>query len=155
MGVRLATPEDITAALILGRSTLERSVINAEVIDLHARKVMRRCCNDKSMGMWVAEHDGKIVGFLMAIKEQHWFSDSKYASDICFCVDPQHGNYAPSMIKRFQKWAMSDKKVTDITLGISSGLDADERTGRMYQKLGFTKVGGIYSIVESTPCQAS
>jgi hypothetical protein len=39
-------------------------------------------------------------------------------------------------------------------LGISSGLDKDERTGRMYQNIGFTKVGGVYSLLESSPCQA-
>jgi len=154
MGVRLARPEDITAALKLGRITLERSTLCAELFDLQARKLMVRACNDLSMGMWVAEHKGEIVGFFMACKEQHWFSRSKYASDICFVVDPKHGNYAPSLIKRFIKWAKSDPKVTDVMLGISSGLDKDERTGRMYQNIGFTKVGGVYSLLETPPCQA-
>lgn len=154
MGIRLARAEDITEALEVGRVTLDRSIINAEIYDLQARKLMLRACNDMSMALWVAEHNNKIVGFMLVIKEQHWFSRSKYASDICFCVNPQYGNYAPLMIKRFIKWAKSDPKITDITLGISSGLDLDERAGRMYQNIGFTKVGGIYALLEESTCQA-
>lgn len=150
MAVRLAKPEDITAALELGRFILERSVIKSKVNDLHARKTMLRCMNDKSMSMWVAEHKGKVVGFLMAIKEQEWYSTDKYATDICFCVHPQHGNYAPTLIRRFRKWAKSDPKVTDIFMAISTGLDKDGRAGRMYQKLGFAPVGGMYRYSEDS-----
>ena len=148
MGVRLAIYDDVKEAVEVGDRVLSRSVIAAELFDLQARKLMLRAINDASMNLWVAEHKGHIVGFLIAIKEQHWFSRQKYASDICFCVDPQHGNYAAPMVKRFVKWAKLDEKVTDITLGISSGLDKDGRTGRMYENLGFTPVGGVYSLLE-------
>lgn len=154
MGVRLATPEDITEAMEVGKRILARSVYGADVFDLQARKVMLRAINDKSMSLWVAEHKGKIVGFFMAIKEQHWFSKKKYAADMCFVMDDQHGNYAAPIIRRFIKWAKSDDKVTDIQLGISSGLDNDGRTGRMYKNLGFTPVGGFYSYLETEQCQA-
>ena len=85
----------------------------------------------------------------MAIKEQHWFSKKKYAGDMCFVMDEQHGNYAAPIIRRFVKWAKSDEKVTDIQLGITSGLDNDGRVGRMYENLGFTHVGGVYAYLES------
>jgi len=153
MPTRLATPEDITAALKLGRITLERSVIAGDLDELHARRVMLRCINDANMSMWVAEHKGEIVGFLMTIKEQHWFSKARYAADICFCVSPQHGNYAPSIIRKYVKWAKADSRVKDINLAISSGLDQDGRAGQMYQNLGFTNVGGVYSLLENTECQ--
>ena len=148
MTVRLAKSDDITAALELGRVTLDRSVINGDLDLLHARRAMLRCINDANMSMWVAEHKGKLVGFLMVIREQHWFSKSRYAADICFCVHPQHGNYAPSMIRKYIKWAKEDERVVDINLAISSGLDQDGRAGRMYQNLGFTPVGGVYSLLE-------
>jgi hypothetical protein len=152
-GVRLAEYEDITGAMAVGKTILARSVVDAEVFDLQARKTLLRGISDANMSLWVAEHNNKIVGFFLAIKEQHWFSRDKYASDICFCLEDSHGNYAPSMIRRFIKWAKQDVKVKDITLGISSGLDKDGRTGRMYQNLGFTPVGGIYSLLEKQPCQ--
>lgn len=147
MGIREAKPEDITGALEVGGNTLKRSTYNSTLDPLIARKVMARFINDKTSLMLIAEHEEKIVGFMMCLIEQHWFSKDRYASDLCFCVDPQHGNYAPLMIKRFIKWAKRDHKVKDIMLGISSGLDKDERTGRMYEKLGFSKVGGIYSLI--------
>lgn len=148
MPVRIAKVQDITDAIEVGKKILTRSTIDAEVYELQARKVMLRAINDANMNIWIAEHDGRIVGFLLTIKEQHWFSRDKYASDICFVLEDSHGNYAAPMIRRFIKWAKSDPKVKDITLGISSGLDQDGRTGRMYQNLGFSPVGGVYSLLE-------
>jgi hypothetical protein len=147
MPVRVATYQDVQGAIDVGKKILARSSINAEVNDLDAKRAMLRSINDANMNLWVAEHDNKIVGFLMVIKECHWFGRDKYASDLCFVVESHHGNYAPTMIKRFIKWAKSDPKVKDISLAISSGLDKDERTGRMYQNLGFTPVGGVYTIL--------
>jgi len=148
LSVRVASFNDVTACITLGAKTLSRSKVNGSVCEMSARRVLLRAINDKSFNLWIAEHEGVIVGFLLAIKEQHWFSKDKYATDICFVLNDGHGNYAASMIKRFIKWAKEDPKVTDIMLGISSGLDQDGRTGRMYQNLGFTPVGGIYSLLE-------
>ena len=148
MGVRLATPEDITEAMDVGKRILARSVYGADVFDLQARKFMLRGINDKTMNLWVAEHKGKIVGFMLAAIEQHWFSKKKFACDMCFVMDDQHGNYAPPMIKRYLRWAKQMPNVTDIYLGITSGLDNDGRIGRMYQNLGLTNVGGMYALLE-------
>lgn len=148
-GVRLAKAEDITAAIEIGRETLERSVITSKLDPQMARRSMMRCLNDKSMSMWVAEHNEKIVGFLMGIRDQDWFTSDKYATDLCFVSHPQHGNYAPMMIKKFRNWAFKDPKVKEIFMAISSGLDQDGRAGRMYQNLGFAPVGGMYRYSES------
>jgi len=154
MGVRLATAQDVGSAMKVGKRILSRSTIDAEVYDLQAKRLMLRCINDAHMNLWVAEHADIIVGFFMGIKEQHWFSREKYATDICFCVDPRHGNYAAPMVRRFVKWAKLDPKVKDINLAISSGLDKDGRTGRLYENLGFTQVGGVYALLpEIRPCQ--
>ena len=136
------------AAIELGRLILDKSVIRSTVDDIHARRAMLRCMNDKSMRMWVAEHKGVLVGFMMGIKDQEWYGTDKYATDLCLCFHPQHGNYAPTMIRRFIKWAKSDPKVKDIFMAISTGLDQDGRTGRMYQKLGMQPVGGMYRYSE-------
>lgn len=154
MGVRLATAQDITQAIEVGKRILARSVYGADVFENQSRRMMLRAINDKSMALWVAEHKGNIVGFFLAIREQHWFSKKKYAADMCFVMDDKHGNYAPPIIRRFVKWAKSDPNVVDIQLSISSGLDNDGRTGRMYQNLGFTLVGGVYALLEASQCQA-
>lgn len=153
MGVRLAQPQDIDDAIKVGEKILKRSVYKADLFSLQAKKIMLRAINDASMNLWVAEHNNVIVGFFLAIKEQHWFSRKKYAADMCFVMEDAHGNYAAPIIRRFIKWAKADPKVTDIHLAISSGLDNDGRVGRMYQNLGFTQVGGVYSLLEKSPCQ--
>lgn len=154
MTVRIAKAEDITPALVVGEKILNRSIYEADLFHAQAKQLMLRALNDANMNLWVAEHKGAVVGFFLAIKEPHWFSRKKYATDLCFVLDDQHGNYAASMIRKFIKWAKSDPKVTDIQLAISSGLDKDGRTGRMYQNLGFTPVGGVYALLENKPCQA-
>lgn len=150
--IREANPGDVSQCIELGLETLARSTYQSEADVLIARRTMSRFLMDKSTLMLVAIHDEKVVGFMMCLKEPHWFSKDKYATDLCFVVSPNHGNYAAPMIRRFIKWAKKDPKVKDIMLGISSGLDQDERTGRMYQNLGFTKVGGTYSLIGAEPC---
>lgn len=145
MSVRLAKVEDINQIIELGKKLITRSSIKASVFDAQAKQVIRRAINDANMNVWVADHQGAIVGFLLVVKEQHWFSRDKCAADLCFIVDDKHGNYAASMIRRYVKWAKSDARVTDICLGITSGMDKDGRTGRMYQNLGFTPTGGNFT----------
>lgn len=148
MGVRLAIPEDITEAMEVGKRILARSVYGADVFELQARKFMLRAINDKTMQLWVAEHKGKVVGFLMAAVEQHWFSKKKFTCDMGFLVEDHHGNYAPTMVRRYKKWAKLQPNVVDIFIGITSGLDKDGRTARMLENLGFTNIGGTFALLE-------
>lgn len=154
--IRQAKVDDLEQIVALGRDLIERAPYLPEGNELKARRALCQCMNSKRHALLVAEHEGTIVGFLAGCVTDYWFSDAQFASDIAFHVHPQHGNYAPYLMRRFVKWAKKFPKVTDVTLAISSGLDQDGRVGRMYQNNGFAQSGGMFiQILESTDEQGS
>lgn len=95
----------------------------------------------------VAEHEGEVVGALIGQVTRVWYSDDYYATDLAFVVRPEcSGIYAWIMVKRFIRWAKAQPKVVDVTMQVSSGLDADGRIGQMYEQLGLKNMGGCYTL---------
>lgn len=144
--IRAAIPDDITGMIELARVVLAKSPVLPAMNELKARRLAYQSINSARMCAFVAEHQGKVVGFLIGCTDDYWWGDAQYASDIAFICHPNHGNYAPGLIRRLVKWAKQFPKVQDVTLAISSGLDADGRTGRMYQNCGFVPIGGMYTL---------
>lgn len=88
---------------------------------------------------------GRVIGFIAGQADSLWFSKACYATDIAFLVKPGFPVQGFLLAKRFIRWAKSIPDVVDITLNISSGLDIDNRLGRMYERLGLKPMGGCYS----------
>ncbi|HDS1207483.1 TPA: GNAT family N-acetyltransferase [Shewanella algae] len=148
--IRTATHADMNAIVSIGKVTLEKSPTYPVTLDDNkARYMVRRCISDRSMEIFVAVVDGEVVGFIMGMMEEHWFSKDCYATDLTFCVLPEHGDQAVWLLRRFIRWAKSFPKVKSILLGVSSGMDADGRIGQLYERHGFTIVGGFYSLIFS------
>jgi hypothetical protein len=143
--IRTATADDITGMIALARTVLEKSPVLPPMNEQKARRLAYQAINSARMCAFVAERDGKIVGFLLGCTDDYWWGDAQFASDIAFVCHPNHGNYAPGLIRKLEKWAAQFPKVIDVTLGISSGLDKDGRTGRMYQNCGYAHVGGMFT----------
>lgn len=144
--IRTATHADLKRILEIGRITLAKAPsYPVEMDDTKVSYMVRRCISDKSMEAFVAVVDGEVVGFLLAMQEEHWFSKDCYATDLTFCVLPEHADQAVWLLRRFIRWAKSFSKVKSILLGVSSGLDTDGRIGQLYQKHGLNLVGGFYN----------
>lgn len=92
----------------------------------------------------VAEHDGRLVGFLAGYLEAYVFGHELVAHDTAFFVDPAHrGSFAAKrLISAFVEWARTHG-AREICLGVSSGI-APERVGGFYERLGFHRAGAIY-----------
>lgn len=142
--IRAATADDITGMIELARSVLAKSPVLPPMNEAKARRLAAQAIASARMCAFVAEHGGKVVGFLLGSTDDYWWGDAQYASDIAFICHPNHGNYAPGLIRKLEKWATKFPKVIDVTLAISSGLDADGRAGRMYQNCGYAPVGGMF-----------
>ena len=143
--IRTATHADLKRILEIGRNTLANAPsYPVEMDDAKASYMVRRCMNDRAMAAFVAVVDGEVVGFLLAIQEEHFFSKARYATDLAFCVEPEHANQAVWLLRRFIRWAKSVSQVKSIMMGISSGLDGDGRIGELYQKHGLALAGGLY-----------
>ena len=145
--IRNARPEDIPALLDLGAKALAESEHPARFDRSKTRKMLRYAImmhrKDGPMRVWVAETQGEVVGVLIGQMDALFFSSDRYATDLVFYTHPSHRGHGLNLVRRFLEWARNDKKVVDITLQISSGIEV-ERTQDLYERLGLKFVGGCF-----------
>lgn len=96
---------------------------------------------------YVAEQDGELIGCMLAqIMREPWFSLEAVAYEYGVYVKPEHRGTSAGgrMVKAFKEWAV-ERGAMLIDLGISTGITED-RTGAFYERLGFKRVGSVYSM---------
>jgi GNAT superfamily N-acetyltransferase len=143
--IRFGTHADIPAIIKIGQLIIDASQTYSMPVDKDkASYMLRRAISDRQMALFVAERAGKVVGFFIGLMDEHWFSKERYATDVGFCVLPEHADQGVWLLRRFMRWAKG-AGVSSIQLGLSTGMDADGRTGQMYQAHGLSKVGGIFA----------
>jgi GNAT superfamily N-acetyltransferase len=94
--------------------------------------------------VFVAENsEGKVVGALIGVMEQHIFSESYVASIMHIDVLPEArmGGYGVRLIKAFEQWARN-RNAFEICFGVNSGSDLELQT--MIERLGYKFVGGNF-----------
>lgn len=87
------------------------------------------------------DEEGGLNGFLLGVVDELWWAPVRFASDLTFYFED--GWDGKRLLARFIAWA-ADRKVREINMGLSSGVDAD-RLGEMYEAQGLHRVGGIYT----------
>ncbi|MBE0418563.1 GNAT family N-acetyltransferase [Pseudoalteromonas nigrifaciens] len=146
--IRTARHSDIPAIIEIGQKVIDKSkTYNAKIDPTKAAYMIRRAISDKKMDVFIAEKAGKVVGFFIALKDEYWFAKKYYATDIAFCVLPEHADQGVWLLRRFIRWC-NKNNIENIQLGLSTGLDPEGRTGKLYEKHGLTLVGGIYATVK-------
>jgi len=93
----------------------------------------------------VAEKDGALIGAIAGMVTDHYFADAKIAYEFGLYVEPaQRGTLAGyRLAKAYIDWA-TEQGADQIDMGITTGI-AEERTGKMYERLGLKHVGIIFS----------
>ncbi|MCR9254696.1 MAG: GNAT family N-acetyltransferase [Alphaproteobacteria bacterium] len=91
---------------------------------------------------FVAEKDGNVVGSIGLVKRPYWFSTESAWSDLWFYVLPEHRGRAGLDLLRAVKARATDLNER-VVLGVSTG-DAGGRKDRLYRRLGFEPIGGMY-----------
>jgi GNAT superfamily N-acetyltransferase len=96
--------------------------------------------------MLVAERDGEIVGMMAANTNMPWFSSDLIASeDLLFVREDCRGSpIGYRLMRAFMGWART-MKVKHIRAGFSTGKPG-KSAGRLYEVMGFHKVGDSYSL---------
>jgi hypothetical protein len=144
--IREAVIGDINALAELARFFVPK-VGAATLSESRFRPAMNQLIKSDNALILVAEHEGEIVGAFVGQVMRVWYSDDYYATDLAFVVQPKYaGLYGWLMAKRFIRWAKAMPKVVDVTLQVSSGMDAEGRIGKMYESLGLAHVGGCYTL---------
>lgn len=111
-----------------------------------ALNFLQVCVANPDIFAVVTETKGRITGFMLAMVQEHWLADGAMASDLTLYVEPgkRGGIAAVRLIKAYKCWAES-KKVVYTNLGVSTGIEI-ERTGALYEKMGFGCVGSNHRI---------
>ncbi|WP_370153712.1 N-acetyltransferase family protein [Ferrovibrio sp.] len=144
--VRLARAEDIPALLSLGR--LAHCETHYHFVPFDEAKVMttvaRFLTNTERHCVFIAEWEGRLVGFLAGLVEDYFFSSACYARDIIFYIDASSRGtaLARQLVSAFTIWARRHGAL-EVQVGVSSGRKVD-RAGQFLQRCGFTAVGGLY-----------
>lgn len=144
MQVRAATFEDVPAIIEIGKrghaaSENARYPFNEGKTKL----LLAQLIIGKKTCLFVAEVDGKIAGFLMGQEEEYIYCDLRYATDIA--VYAEAVGAGRKLLDRFEKWALEERKVDQVLLGVSHGGRSSSGVAALYKRMGYTAVGGIFT----------
>lgn len=91
--------------------------------------------------------DGRMVGMMVASVETYFFCDERITNDFLLWVEPtDRGAHAGAMmIRHFEDWGKT-QGVCEFQLCATNehGDVAQARIGKLYEKLGYERVGYIY-----------
>ena len=87
--------------------------------------------------IFFALEENKTIGVGAFVCHPHYWCSTMISSDLMVYVIPERrgSTAAPRLIKAYEEWA-SARGCTEITLGISSGIDV-QRTSKFYKRLGY------------------
>jgi GNAT superfamily N-acetyltransferase len=150
MKIRFAVPEDRQALIDIGLENQAEIVsgpisVNAQRVDEALHMLFN--LNRGSHVLFVAETaDGALAGALLGCVERYYYSDELQAQLIQWFLRPAYRgtSIAVRLVKAFVEWAKL-RGASEVFIGISSGINLQQTDGLM-RKLGFTYLGGNYSV---------
>ncbi len=145
MLVRRFEPQDLEECILLGAMMHEESVFRDQPFSRDRLAFLAHLCvTNQDYACFVAERNGQVVGLMVGLKGQHFFSDSKYAADLALYVAPHHrgSTAAIRLVIEFSKWAEASG-CDEIRCGVTTGIN-DEVGGKIYKRFGFHDGGRLY-----------
>lgn len=145
MPIRFATVNDIPALVALGKRmhaiTRFKSFVYNDARVAQALGAAIEKGNGRYVCFVAEDNAQRLVGVLLAVLEQHIFSEQLIASVMHYDVLPEKrmGGYGVRLLKAFEQWS-KNRKVVEISLGINSLTEMDA-VGGFVRKMGYVKVG--------------
>lgn len=145
-GIRIGDIPDVKAIEALGLELLANSVYSKVKPDnvKFKQTVASLMGSKKGIVLVVVDDQDQPQGFLLGIVDDLFFSQERYGTDLAVYVREGYRHHAAKLLKQFVAWAKSKPKVAHIAMGVSSGIGDIDRVGRIYERLGMSRVGGIY-----------
>lgn len=142
--IRPATHADIEEIVALGRRMHAESRFKSISFVPERLAATLSVLLDGVGCIFVAESEGQIIGGFAGLVTPYYFSNDLYATDLALFVEPNRrgGIVAASLLRTFVEWAKS-KGVVNIEISISTGVHP-EKTGELYERLGFVRQGANY-----------
>lgn len=143
--IRHATLADIPELLELSYEVHGKTHYRAVPLDERVYTgTLRRMIASKQHCVLLAKKDDELVGFLLGITQQVFFSRKKYATDLVIYVKPDSGTAGAQLVMRFLAWARSQPGVLQIILGVSSDIVDEQKVDQLYKRYGLRRTGGLY-----------
>jgi GNAT superfamily N-acetyltransferase len=144
MDVRPANRDDIHELALMAKEMHQESdfapiPFDGVMCEIFLGKVIEDVENSCA---FVTEKEGVLTGAILASLSPFFFSTEKKISEIALYVKPEYRGSRASLLleKQFDSWA-DERKIRRRYLGNSTGSDV---VHELYQKLGYTLVGGLY-----------
>lgn len=92
--------------------------------------------------LFIAESNGKIVGFFWGCVFQEFWSTKKTAQDYMIYVSPEYrkGFVGKRLLTLFEKWAI-EKGAHFTRVGVNSGINDNKDASRLYTGSGYKDIG--------------
>lgn len=138
--IRAATTDDISAMVYLGQLMHDESPRYAKS-EYKPEKLVALA--DHVLGgngiAFVVEIGGELVGMMVGLVTEHFFSDVRIGTDLALYIEPEHrgGRHAVRLVRAFEARA-KELGASEIELGVSTGYHA-ERTADLYEALGYER----------------
>ncbi len=144
--VRNATPDDLWSLVSLGRmmQTESNERFPGVEADRVEKQLVMTIANPDALLCAVAVSEGETIGMVTAVAGDYAFSTEKRTCcDLLFVVPDRRGVIAAKrLVTAFTDWSDGLGAKTNI-MGISTGVHP-ERTGRLFELLGFAPMGMTY-----------
>lgn len=143
MFVRLGLEKDVDRIVELALINHGLSTPYLEFSEEKVRQTYQDYIDTAATTFFVAEEDGKVIGFVMATMNEYRHATGLYVACEVVFVDPAyHGSRAAILlVKELVRWAELLNAV-EITGGNDNSLKTD-RTTKFLQHFGFEQVGSF------------
>jgi GNAT superfamily N-acetyltransferase len=96
--------------------------------------------------VFVAERDGKVVGFLAGVLDRVYQIGKKLAAQDLFFVNNGTVGDTMALLDAYVAWAVSIRAVLEIVVSWSDTLPGAEKVAKLYERKGFSKCGELYEM---------
>ena len=143
--IRKAEFKDVSAIMEVAKEMHQKSLsVSVPVDSKLLRNNLQVCILSAEHFVLVVELEGKIAGALIGVTHQLWYSKKKQATDLFFYVTDRGPGWGAKMMRRFISWAKDNPGVREIMLGTTSGIGDVERTKKLYERMGATRIGDTF-----------
>lgn len=144
--IRTATADDIVPTVALAQAFHnETSYASTEFAPAKVTALFEGLISEERGVLLVAEECGERIGFLAGGIGQDYFGEGLFAFEYGVYVVPSRrgGLAGPRLVQRFLQWS-DGLGIRRKHMAISTGI-ATDRTGALYEHLGATNSGALYS----------
>jgi len=146
MRVREAVFGDIRAIVeMLERADAEFGHESVPFCHDTTRNTLQRVINQREHAAFLlVGNDDSLQGILVGLCNQVWMSRKREIVDLVYYVREESRGHGSRLMIPYLAWARNTPNVCLITMGITSGIDTEERIAGLFESSGFKRAGSYY-----------